>query len=53
MTDATEAVEPRYRIRLLRFILEQMELLSAMLQGTEIPEQDTWAQQQLHLLRYR
>lgn len=53
MADAAEAVEPQYRGRLLRFILEQMEILSAMLQGTEIPEQDTWAQQQLHLLRYR
>ena len=53
VADAAEAVEPQYRGRLFRFILEQMEILSAMLQGTELPEQDTWAQQQLHLLRYR
>lgn len=53
VSDAVEAVAPQYRGRLLRFVLEQMEILSAMLRGTELPEQDTWAQQQLHLLRYR
>lgn len=53
VADAAEAVAPPYRGRLLRFILEQMEILSAMLQGTQLPEQDTWAQQQLHLLRHR
>lgn len=53
VADAAEAVEPQYQGRLLRFVLEQMEILSAMLRGIELPEQDTWAQQQLHLLRYR
>ena len=51
--DAAEAVAPQYRGRLLRFVLEQMEILAAMLRGKELQEQDTWAQQQLHLLRYR
>lgn len=53
VADAVEAVEPQYRGRLLRFVLEQMEILAAMLRGKKLQEQDTWAQQQLHLLRYR
>ncbi len=53
VADAAEAVAPQYRGRLLRFVLEQMKILSAMLRGTELSEQDAWAQQQLHLLRYR
>lgn len=53
ITDVAEAVEPQYRGRLLRFILEQMEVLLAVLQGTGMSDQDTWTQQQLHLLRYR
>ena len=53
VADAAEAVAPQYQGRLLRFVLEQMKILSAMLRGTELPEQDTWVQQQLHLLRYR
>lgn len=51
--DTVEEIEPQYRIRLLRLILEQMDILAAMLQGAKIPEQNVWAQQQIHLLRYR
>ena len=51
--DGAEQAEPQRRGRVLRFILEQVELLSAMLWGAEHPEPDAWTQQQLHLLRCR
>lgn len=53
MLDLSEDVVPQYRGRLLRFLLEQAELLTAMLRGDAWKRQDVWSQQQMHLLRYR
>lgn len=53
LTDLTEEMEPQYRIRLLRFLLEQIELLSRMLRGCSSVDLDIWSQQLLQLLRCR
>lgn len=53
MLDLSEGVVPQYRGRLLRFLLEQAGMLTAMLRGDAWKQQDIWSQQQLQLLRYR
>lgn len=53
LIDLTEEMEPQYRSRLLRFLLEQMELLARMLRGGSSAGLDVWSLQQLQLLRCR
>lgn len=53
LTDLAEEMAPQSRRRLLQFLLEQMNLLSRMLQGSSSFDLDVWSQQQLQLLRYR
>lgn len=53
LADLAEDMAPQYRSRLLRFLLEQMNLLSYMLQEDKSVDLDLWSQQQLQLLRYR
>jgi DNA-binding XRE family transcriptional regulator len=46
-------MEPEHRGRLLRFILEQEEILTAVLGKDTKEHRDEWQKQQIHLLRCR